>query len=104
MPVENFSTDLTKLIYKRIIECFEQHIDVDFSVLGEGFSPSEMGYLVILQNSIGTSENVVTLINDCIKVINEEFDKKTNFDFNNLSVEDWAEKLKILADKKNKGE
>lgn len=104
LPVENFSTDLTKLIYKRIIECFEQHIDVDFSVLGEGFSPSEMGYLVTLQNSIGTSENVVTLINDCIKVINEEFDKKTNFDFNNLSVEDWAEKLKILADKKNKGE
>lgn len=104
LPIDNFSTDLTKLIYKRIIECNSQHIEVDFSVLGEGFSPTEMGYLVTLQNSIGTSENVTTLINDCINVIIEEFDKKANSDFSNLSVEDWAEKLKLLADKKNKGE
>ena len=101
---DNFSTDLTKLIYNRIIECNNQHIEVDFSVLGDGFSPTEMGYLVTLQNSIGTSENVTALINDCIRVINEEADKKSQSNLKDMSVEDWAQMLKELADKKNKGE
>ncbi len=104
LPEEKFSTDLTRLIYKRIIQCNNEHLEVDFSVLGDGFSPTEMGYLVTLQNSIGTSENVTVLISDCLKVINEEFDKKSQSDLKDLSVEDWAQMLKELADKKNKGE
>ena len=104
LPPEKFSTDLTRLIFSRIIKCKKEHIDVDFSVLGDGFSPMEMGYLVTLQNSIGTSENVDILINDCIKVISEEAEKKSQNDVNNLSVEDWAKMLKEMADKKNKGE
>jgi len=104
LPPDKFSTDLTKLIYSRIIDCNNQHIEVDFSVLGDGFSPTEMGYLVTLQNSIGTSENVTALINDCIRVIDEEADKKSQSNLKDMSVEDWAQMLKELADKKSKGE
>lgn len=104
LPPEKMATDLNRLIYKRILAVHEKNQTVDFSVLGEGFSPTEMGYLVSLQNALGAGDNAQLVLKDCIKVILEEDARKNAGNIGNLSVEDWATKLKELADKKNKGE
>lgn len=101
---DNFITDLNRLIYSRIISVYDKIGVVDFSVIGEDFSPSQMGYLVSLQNAIGAGDNAQLVLKDCIKVILEEDARKKQGNIGNLSVEDWATKLKELADKKIKGE
>ncbi len=104
LDAEKMFTDLNKLIYKRILSSHKKLDIVDFSVLGDGFSPAEMGYLVSLQNALGAGDNAQLVLNDCIKVILEEDARKRGNDIKNLSVDDWATKIKELADKKNKGE
>ena len=104
LPPEKMVTDLNRLIYKRIISANEKIQTVDFSVLGDGFSPAEMGYLVSLQNALGAGNNAQLVLKDCIKVILEEDTRKNGSNLKNLSVEDWATKIKELADKKHKGE
>ncbi|MBQ2274424.1 MAG: hypothetical protein II334_03035, partial [Clostridia bacterium] len=62
-----------------------------------------MGYLVALQNGVMAEKNAKTVLNDCIKVILEEKATVNATDDNDLSIEDWAKKMRQIADNK-KGE
>lgn len=75
----------------------------DITLLGDRLTPQEMGYLVALQNGVMAEKNAKTVLNDCIKVILEEKATVNALDDKELSVEDWAKKMRQIADNK-KGE
>ncbi len=76
---------------------------VDITLLGDRFSPSEMGYIVSLQNSVMAEKNASAVLNDCIKVILEENAAINAESDGELSIDEWAERMKKLAQSK-KGE
>ncbi|MBQ2266585.1 MAG: DNA primase, partial [Clostridia bacterium] len=102
LPSDKMITALNKRIYEIIGETLTAHKTLDISVFADKLIPSELGYLVNLQNSVRATVNPETVLKDCIKVILEEGNllNKTNAD---ASVEDWAAVLKNLVDKKSKG-
>ncbi len=76
---------------------------VDVSLLGEQFTPAEMGYIVSLQNGVLAEKNAKTVLNDCIKVILEENAALSAVGDKDLSIDDWAAKMQQIARNK-KGE
>lgn len=103
LPSEKMITVLNKRIYKIIEDAIGEGRGLDISLFAEKLIPAEIGYLVSLQNSEKADKNAKTVLNDCIKVILEEEILLNSSDINSSSVEDWANSLKNMVDKKKKG-
>ena len=56
-----------------------------------------------MQNSEKADKNAKTVLKDCIEVILEEGILSANSDNNDATVEDWAQNLKNMIEKKSKG-
>ena len=101
---DDMITPLNKRILGEICSLLENGQPVaDITLLGDRLTPQEMGYLVALQNGVMAEKNAKTVLNDCIKVILEEKATVNATDDNDLSIEDWAKKMRQIADNK-KGE
>ncbi len=103
LPSDEMITRLNRLIYEIILDTARSGRQLDISVFAEKLIPAELGYLVSLQNSEKAVNNAKTVLKDCIKVILEERIRLDTADNKDLAVEDWAENLKNMIDKKTKG-
>ena len=103
LPSDKMITALNRRIYEILSEAIEGGRNLDISVFADKLMPSELGYLVTLQNSVRASLNPETVLKDSIKVILEEGNSLNNKVDGSASVEDWAESLKNIIDKKSKG-
>ena len=103
LPPEKMITALNRRIYEIISEAIEGGRSLDISLFGDKLMPSELGYLVTLQNSVRATLNPETVLKDSIKVILEEGDLLNNRADASSSVEDWAAGLKNIIEKKSKG-
>ncbi len=100
---EKFITTLNKRIYEIIINKLDSGGALDISVFAQLLTPAEVGYLVALQNGDKAVENAKTVLKDCIEVILEEEMLLNGSIAKDDSVEDWAQNLKNIIQKKSKG-
>lgn len=100
---ENMVTSLNREIYSAIYKIMLSGTDFDISLLGSEFSPKQMGYLISLQNGVETGLNAKNVINDCIRVILNENMLSDSAADKGMSIDDWTEKIKNIANLK-KGE
>ncbi len=99
---DDMVTKLNRDIFKAITDLLENGEPLDISLLGEGFSAAQMGYIVSLQNGVNTGPDTENVIKDCVRVIlNESMLSSENTA--NLSLDDWTSKIKNIANAK-KGE
>lgn len=103
LPPEKLITSLNRRIYEIIIHTLDRGGTLDISVFAERLLPAEIGYLVSLQNSEKAGKNPKIVLKDCIRVILEEDTLLSAQSPENISVEDWAEALQSIIDKKSKG-
>lgn len=101
---EKFITTLNKRIYEIIINKLDSGGSLDISVFAQILTPAEVGYLVALQNGDKAVENAKTVLKDCIEVILEEEMLLNSSAAKENSVEDWAENLKNIIQKKSKSD
>lgn len=100
---EDMITSLNRRIYEEFCNQYSQGYPLDISVLGDRFSNEEMGYLVLLQNSVKGEENAKDVLKDCISVILKQgvfTDFKSG---ESLSTDEWQDSIKKMIDMK-KGE
>ena len=103
LPVEKMITGLNKRIYKLILDTIESGKLPEISNFAMELLPAELGYLVSLQNGDKALNNANLVLNDCINVILEEGIIINTADSKDLSIDDWANSLKNMIDKKTKG-
>ncbi len=97
---EQMVTSLNSRIYGRMCGVLSEGGTPDISGFAEILSDSQMGYLVSVINSDLARGNPLTVLKDCISVILNEKEKKNAPDVKNMDIDDWAENLKKLAEKK----
>lgn len=102
LPPEKMITALNRRIYEILANGIEGGKNIDISLFADKLLPSELGYLVTLQNSIRATVSPDAVLKDCIKVILEEGSLIDKGDAD-ASPEDWAASLKNIIDKKSKG-
>lgn len=102
LPPEKMITALNRRIYEILANGIEGGKNIDISLFADKLLPSELGYLVTLQNSIRAAVSPDAVLKDCIKVILEEGSLIDKADAD-ASPEDWAASLKNIIDKKSKG-
>ena len=103
LPTDKIITSLNRKIYEIIIDVLDRGGSLDISAFAERLLPAEIGLLVSLQNGDKAGQNAKQVLNDSIEVILEE-NLKLNMSSNSeASVEDWAQGLKNIIDKKQKG-
>lgn len=103
LPPEKMITSLNKRIYSIIIDTLEKGEGLDISTFGQQLLPAELGLLVSLQNSERAAKNPKIVLNDCIEVILEENLRLEMSRNSDASVEEWAQRLQNIIDKKQKG-
>ncbi len=103
LPPDKMITSLNRRIYEMIIEALENGGSLDISFFAQRLLPAEVGYLVSLQNGDRAGQNPKQILSDCINVIESENLRLKMAQNPDDSVEDWAENLKNLIDKKHKG-
>ena len=103
LPPEKMITSLNRRIYQTILDVTLSGRTLDISVFSETLIPSELGYLVSLQNGDKAGKNAQTVLKDCIRVILEEEIILNAVENKETSVSDWASNLKNMIDKKSKG-
>lgn len=103
LPPDKMITDLNRRIYKCLLESYENGKVVDISVFAQSFSVGEVGYLVTLQNNDKVGNNAKTVLNDCIKVILEEYKRLNSSKPKDQTVENWATELQEIIKNKQKG-
>lgn len=96
LPSDKMITSLNKRILMSIMEQLSMSQSFDISLLGSEFTDAEIGYISMLINSGFSSDKPKTVLNDCIKVILEEKMLTKSDD----TVDDWALKMKQIADNK----
>ncbi len=100
LPPEDMPTSLNRRVYTVLMELLSQGRDPDISYFGEGFSPAEMGYIVSLCNGEKGGRNALTVLKDSIKVILDEKMFGDPRAVKDMSVDDWAEQMKKIAENK----
>ena len=103
LPPDKMITSLNRRIYTIIYDILSGGDNLDVSVFGQRLLPAELGFVVALQNGERAQTNAFAVLKDCIKVILEEGMIKAGASQGEASVEDWANYLQSLIDKKQKG-
>ena len=103
LPTDKIITSLNRKIYEIIIDVLDRGGSLDISAFAERLLPAEIGLLVSLQNGDKAGQNAKQVLNDSIEVILEENLKLNMSSDSEASVEDWAQGLKNIIDKKQKG-
>ncbi len=99
LPPQMFITTVNRRIYGDIYDALKQGCDLDISLFGADYTPSELGYIVSLQSGVKAERNAEQLLSDSIEVLKKEnLLKKTD---NDDDESDWINRMKaIIKDKK----
>ena len=100
---EDMLTSLNRRIYGEIVRIMSLGENLDISNFAEQFSPSELGYIVMLSNGDRAGKNPLVVLKDSIRVILDEGVKRKASDVKNISDEDWKENFQRLIENKQKG-
>lgn len=99
LPPDKFITSVNRRIYGDIYNALKEEVNIDISLFGQRYSPSELGYIVSLQSGVKAERNPLMLLNDSIEVLNKENLLKSSD--NEDSEADWINRMQaILKDKK----
>ena len=99
LPTEMFITSINRRIYGDIYDALKQEKDLDISLFGVNYTPSELGYIVSLQSGVKAERNAEQLLSDSIDVLKKEnLLKKSD---NDDDDSDWINRMNaIIKDKK----
>ncbi|MEE0946502.1 MAG: DNA primase [Acutalibacteraceae bacterium] len=99
LPPEAFITSINRRIYGDIYAALKEGKDLDISLFGSTYSPSELGFIVTLQSGVKAQRNADKLLSDSIEVLKKEnLIKKTE---NDDDDSDWVTRMQaIIKDKK----
>lgn len=89
-----------KRVYSEFVNILIDKSAIDISLLGDKFTPTELGFIVSLQNGIMNPEN---MLNDCINVILTEGKIKALGNAKDTTVDEWQKNLQDIINSK-KGE
>lgn len=95
-----FITALNRRIYSDLYDALKAGNNIDISMFGTKYSPSEMGYLVSLQSGVKAERNAATLLKDSIEIIKKA---KLMLSVSDEDDDDWANVMQKVIDNK-KGE
>lgn len=96
---EDFVTDFNARVFERLSEVVNGGHSFDASMLSGDFTPAECGRVASYQNRAVKGENAKRELEDCIDVLLYE-KENTNADFSEISDEEWAKRIKNIAEKK----
>lgn len=103
LPPEKMVTSLNRRIYQALNKNLSMSTQFDLSMLGSELSVQETGYLAKLQNSVNAEKNPKKVLSDCAAVILKESMLNSFKNDNELTVDEWQEKMQKIMDMK-KGE
>ena len=101
LDAENMITEFSKKLYRKILSILTSGHQFDLVLLGGEFSPEEIGYITKMQASGVGGENPERIVNDSIKVINEERERLDKTSVIDLSDDEWANLMAKLSKQKN---
>lgn len=100
---DDMITGLNRRIYSVICESILGGREPDISTFGTAFNDSEMGYIVSLLNGERAEKNPLTVLKDSITVLKNEKMRISSTDTQSMSLDDWAENMKKIAESKKRG-
>ncbi len=100
LPPTMFVTSLNQKIYGDVFDALREGKNIDISLFGEKYSPTELGYIVSLQSSVKAERNALQVLRDSIDVIKKHRNTSLN---DSDSDDDWANKMEEIA-KQKKGD
>lgn len=100
---EDFTSDLNRRIYSRVIDILRQGGSFDISLMGAAFSPDEMGTIAMMQSRGAGRVNARAELSDCLRVMEEEKARQTLQGADKLSPEEWEKSLEEIR-KMKKGD
>lgn len=93
---QQFVTSLNRRIYEAFCRSIEEYGQIELSVLGDKFSPSELGYIVRLQNGSKALSNPEEVLKDSGLVILKENMLNSSGGDRDMPLEDWQNKMQNL--------
>ncbi len=103
LDVSDMLTEFNRRLYKKVIDILDAGRQFDLVLLGEEFTPDEIGYITKMLALNSASVNSEQLVKDSVDVILKEKEAKNNLDIGNLSDKEWAAAMaKMSIDKKKK--
>ncbi|MBR5452046.1 MAG: DNA primase [Clostridia bacterium] len=104
ISADGFVTEFSKKLFEVVLETLSEKKSFELSVLGSDFSPKEIGYVSMLQNTMQTGNDPKRVATESIEVIKQEKKAKNSKNLSEMTTDEWAERMKSLADGKiNKG-
>lgn len=94
---ENMVSAFNKKVYSEFVDILLTKSSIDISLLGDKFTPTELGFIVSLQNSVMNPEN---MLNDCINVILTEGKIKAMGNAKDSSVDEWQKNIQDIINTK----
>lgn len=99
---DEFVTRWNKKLFSAVMNCISNGRSFDLSVLGEEFTPREIGYASSIMFLSKSFENIESLLIDSIRVLKSEKTKLSAEELSNLNDSEWAEKMSQLKEKNKK--
>ena len=95
-------TDFSRKLWGRISEIYISGASFDLVLLGEHFSPDEVGYVSKLLTMSAGKADAERELSDALKVIAEEKEKTLSVSTEEMTDEEWAAVMQKKAKSKNK--
>lgn len=95
-------TDFNRKLFERVVEILETGHSFDLILLGEAFSPQEIGYITKMLTVGAANENAEKVLDDSIKVILSERKKADEPSVSDMDDAQWAEAMRALSNEKKK--
>ena len=99
---EDMVTDFSRKLWGRISEIYISGASFDLVLLGEHFSPDEVGYVSKLLTMSAGKADAERELSDALKVIAEEKEKTLSVSTEEMTDEEWAAVMQKKAKSKNK--
>ena len=99
---EDMVTDFSRKLWARISEIYISGASFDLVLLGEHFSPDEVGYVSKLLTMSAGKADAERELSDALKVIAEEKEKTLSVSTEEMTDEEWAAIMQKKAKSKNK--
>ncbi len=100
---EDFVSPMLGRVFQRVCQLYEAGRTFDIAALGQDFTPQELGKIVLLQNGAARHTNAKTELQDCLRVMAEEQEKRNAASVGDLSQAEWEANMEKLRQAKKRG-
>lgn len=97
---EDMVTDFSRKLYSRLADIYIGGSTFDLILLGDGFSPDEVGYVSKLLTASAGKADAERELADALKVISEEKEKVNEVSTDEMSDEEWAAEMRKKSKQK----